>query len=237
MRVAIIEASHWHAPLYLDALESADVQVVAVSDGEQAKGRDIAARFGCRFYESYEELLQKETIDFAFAFGRHAEMPRIAEMLIERTPAEGATVGKHLLTKKHEAMLHQLEQQVVRFAAEHKLNAYKTAQLGNTFPLDVAVWGNVRQTLAALNASWKESDARLPHLDAVTLDTMKGLDDLSPIAAAPRLRRLVVAAMPQLTADSFACFHNHPALAELWANVGKARENEAIRRRFPTIAR
>jgi predicted dehydrogenase len=52
--------------------------------GEQAKGRDIAARFGCRFYESYEDLLQKETIDFAFAFGRHAEMPRIAEMLIER---------------------------------------------------------------------------------------------------------------------------------------------------------
>jgi len=36
--------------------------------------------------------------------------------------------------------------------------------LGNTFPLDVAVWGNVRQTLAALNARWKEADARLPHL-------------------------------------------------------------------------
>jgi hypothetical protein len=87
------------------------------------------------------------------------------------------------------------------------------------------------------NVTRLPSLARLPHLDAVTLDTMKGLDDLSPIAAAPRLRRLVVAAMPQLTADSFACFHNHPALAELWANVGKARENEAIRRRFPTIAR
>src|SRR4029450_451349 len=39
------------------------------------------------------------------------------------------------------------------------------AQLGNTFPLDVAVWGNVRQTLSALNASWKEADARLPHLE------------------------------------------------------------------------
>jgi len=37
--------------------------------------------------------------------------------------------------------------------------------LGNTFPLDMAVWGNVRQTLAALNASWKEDDARLPHLE------------------------------------------------------------------------
>ncbi|MET0442306.1 MAG: gfo/Idh/MocA family oxidoreductase, partial [Casimicrobiaceae bacterium] len=65
MRVALLEASHWHTPLYLDALESPGVQVVAVSDGgEQAKGRDIAARFGCRFYESYEDLLQQETIDF-----------------------------------------------------------------------------------------------------------------------------------------------------------------------------
>jgi predicted dehydrogenase len=84
MKIAVLEASHWHTPLYLDALESPGVQVVAVSDGEQAKGRDIAVRFGCRIYESYEELLQQETIDFAFAFGRHAEMPRIAEMLIER---------------------------------------------------------------------------------------------------------------------------------------------------------
>src|SRR5262245_53273535 len=36
--------------------------------------------------------------------------------------------------------------------------------LGNTFPLDIAVWGNVRQTLAALNALWKDGDGRLPHL-------------------------------------------------------------------------
>ena len=84
MKIAMLEASHWHTPLYLDALESSGVQVVAISDGEQAKGRDIAARFGCPIYESYEELLQQERIDFAFAFGRHAEMPRIAEMLIDR---------------------------------------------------------------------------------------------------------------------------------------------------------
>jgi len=38
------------------------------------------------------------------------------------------------------------------------------ALLGNTFPLDIAVWGGVRPTLSALNACWKEADARLPHL-------------------------------------------------------------------------
>src|SRR5215468_5968249 len=34
----------------------------------------------------------------------------------------------------------------------------------NTFPLDIAVWGDVRHTLGALNASWKDAHARLPHL-------------------------------------------------------------------------
>ena len=42
-------------------------------------------------------------------------------------------LGKRMVTKKHQAMLHQLEHHVVRFGAEHKLKAYKKAQLGNRF--------------------------------------------------------------------------------------------------------
>jgi hypothetical protein len=57
---------------------------------------------------------------------------RLAEALIERTPADG-TVGKRRVTKKHEAMLHHLDQQVAHFKATHKLNVYKKAQLGNKF--------------------------------------------------------------------------------------------------------
>ena len=56
----------------------------------------------------------------------------LAELLIQRTPADGA-VGKRMATKKHEAMLHQLEQHVSRFKLDHKLNTYKKAQLGNKF--------------------------------------------------------------------------------------------------------
>ena len=56
----------------------------------------------------------------------------LAQMLIERTPADGK-VGKGRLTKKHEAMLHQLERHVVKFREGHKLNVYKKAQLGNRF--------------------------------------------------------------------------------------------------------
>src|SRR5215471_11366012 len=39
------------------------------------------------------------------------------------------------------------------------------AMLGNTFPLDIAVWGDVRRALAAINAGWKDAHAREPHLE------------------------------------------------------------------------
>src|SRR5216110_854019 len=84
MKVALLEASHWHVPLYLDPLEARGIEVVAVSDAEQVQGEAVAARYGSRLYQSSHELLEREKVDFAFAFGRHSEMPAIAEALIAR---------------------------------------------------------------------------------------------------------------------------------------------------------
>ncbi len=36
--------------------------------------------------------------------------------------------------------------------------------LGNTFPLDIAIWGNVRHSLQALNALWKDEYASQPQI-------------------------------------------------------------------------
>src|SRR4029078_8457066 len=47
-------------------------------------GEGIAERFGSRLYGSSDELLDREKVDFAFAFGGHSEMPAIAGALIER---------------------------------------------------------------------------------------------------------------------------------------------------------
>ncbi len=57
MKVALLEVSHWHVPLYLSALERPGIEVIAVSDKEKSKGAAIAARFGCPEYESVESLL------------------------------------------------------------------------------------------------------------------------------------------------------------------------------------
>ncbi|HXD96886.1 MAG TPA: thiamine pyrophosphate-binding protein [Candidatus Acidoferrum sp.] len=38
------------------------------------------------------------------------------------------------------------------------------SMLGNTFPLDIAVWGDVRHTVRALNGLWKAADSHQPHV-------------------------------------------------------------------------
>ncbi len=83
IRIALIEAGHWHAPLYLDGLSGDGIDVVAVSDREGAGGRQIAERCKARFHEDWRALIQSEAIDFAIAFGRPVEMPAIGEALVE----------------------------------------------------------------------------------------------------------------------------------------------------------
>jgi predicted dehydrogenase len=84
LKVAILESSHWHAPLYFPGLERDDVEVVGVSDAAGFNGSKVAERFGTRLYPSFEELLDREKVDLAFAFGSHAQMPEIGETLIKR---------------------------------------------------------------------------------------------------------------------------------------------------------
>jgi predicted dehydrogenase len=87
MKVALLEASHWHVPLYLDAIERSGAKLVGVSDRENFAGGKIAARFNAPLYTDYRELLAREQVDFAFAFGRHADMPDLAQALIDRSIA------------------------------------------------------------------------------------------------------------------------------------------------------
>ena len=87
------------------------------------------------------------------------------------------------------------------------------------------------------NVTSLPSFASLARLGNVELDTMKGITDLSPAAAAPALRRLSGTGMPQLTAESFRCFVDHRRLQELWAYTGKRSVNEQIKRMLPPVAR
>ncbi len=83
-KVAVLESMHWHVPLYQGALLGRGIEVVGVSDSTGRNGPELAKRLGCRSYATAEALLAAETVDFAFAFGRHVDMPALAMMLIER---------------------------------------------------------------------------------------------------------------------------------------------------------
>jgi predicted dehydrogenase len=84
MKLILIEVSHWHYPLYIDALLKADVEIIGVSDRDGTIREREAARFGCQAHADWRDLIDRTSPDAAVAFGRHAEMPEIAKALIER---------------------------------------------------------------------------------------------------------------------------------------------------------
>ena len=84
MKVALFEVSHWHVPLYFEGFKRCGLEIVGVTDGENVKGPEIAARFGCPVFTDPDALLDAVDVDFAFVFGRHAEMPALAQRLIGR---------------------------------------------------------------------------------------------------------------------------------------------------------
>lgn len=84
MRIAIVETTHWHLPLYLAAFERPDIEVVGVTDSAGQTGASIAARFRCLVHASPDELIEASRPDVAFVFGRHIDMPSLAGKFISR---------------------------------------------------------------------------------------------------------------------------------------------------------
>ena len=70
---------------------------------------------------------------------------------------------------------------------------------------------------------------RLHKLKRLHLETMKGLDDISPIAKAPALQELIVADTPQLLPEQFRCLVAHPTLEAATIGLGSIKRNEAVK--------
>ena len=84
MRIVLIGVSHWHVPFYLDpCLELPGVAVVGVSDADLSRAEPVAARAGCPAFADYREMCAALRPDFAFALGRHCDMPALGGFLIK----------------------------------------------------------------------------------------------------------------------------------------------------------
>jgi hypothetical protein len=79
---------------------------------------------------------------------------------------------------------------------------------------------------ALKNVTALPSFRNLRSLRRVTLDTMKGINDLSPVADAPALEELFVVAANQLKPDDFKPFVGHPTLKSATIGLCSVRKNE-----------
>jgi predicted dehydrogenase len=84
-RASILSADHYHVPQYVDAcVAMADrVQIVALS-GMGITAREIAEKTSAERYDHWDELLDREKVDFVLVFGTNREAPRILSEVVAR---------------------------------------------------------------------------------------------------------------------------------------------------------
>lgn len=84
-RVMVVGVSHWHAPLYLDALarRSGRLEVVAVTDDNLGTAQSAARRVGAARAFTDPGAVDTE-VDLAIILGRHDRMAAAAATLIDR---------------------------------------------------------------------------------------------------------------------------------------------------------
>ncbi len=83
VRVAFFGVSHWHAPLYYrPAAALAHVEIVGVSDADPSVAERVGHELGVPASVEPEQLLDRRP-EFAFAFGPHADMPALGNLLVD----------------------------------------------------------------------------------------------------------------------------------------------------------
>jgi predicted dehydrogenase len=93
MRLGILSFAHVHAPGYAECLaRMPDVELAAIADEDEARGREAVARFGGDYHRDYQELLARDDLAAVIVCSptvHHREMVVAA-----------AEAGKHVLCEK-----------------------------------------------------------------------------------------------------------------------------------------
>ncbi|MFV0463148.1 MAG: Gfo/Idh/MocA family protein [Nostocoides sp.] len=86
-RVILSGASHWHAPLYVDALARSDARVVGVVDDDSQIRSRTAAALASTPFSHVGDALAAEPADLVVVLDRHDRMPQAAtEAVAEGVP-------------------------------------------------------------------------------------------------------------------------------------------------------
>jgi predicted dehydrogenase len=82
-RTIVVGASHWHVPLYAEAIAEVH-DVVGLSDEDPGRVGDLAKLWDCPVEADWRRLLELRDIELAYVFGPHDRMPEVCRALIER---------------------------------------------------------------------------------------------------------------------------------------------------------
>ncbi len=90
--------------------ELPDSNLVAISDIDEKRGKELSKKFGCRFYADYDEMLEKENIDAVSVcvptFLHHKVAIDVIEkgvnLLVEKPIAKNSKEGEEIVKKANE---------------------------------------------------------------------------------------------------------------------------------------
>jgi predicted dehydrogenase len=79
LKIGMISFDHIHADMRMKALleQPDDVEIVAISEAHEARGRASQRKYGGEFYQDYRKLLERKDLDFVFihsATSEHKQM-------------------------------------------------------------------------------------------------------------------------------------------------------------------
>ncbi|MGF9947245.1 Gfo/Idh/MocA family oxidoreductase [Priestia megaterium] len=80
--VALIGASHWHVPLYINGIKQLGLKVCGVHDADITVARALAEDLKSIPFDNVDKLIETKP-DFVFAFETHHQMPYLAKKLID----------------------------------------------------------------------------------------------------------------------------------------------------------
>jgi predicted dehydrogenase len=84
LKIAFIGVGHWHTPLYIPAVNEANLKVVAVSDENSTTAERYAKKLSCKAYTDPLKLMDTEHPDFLIAFAKHSETAQLCVEIINR---------------------------------------------------------------------------------------------------------------------------------------------------------
>jgi predicted dehydrogenase len=170
----MISFDHVHADMRMKALleQPEDVEIVAISEKDEARGRASQKKYGGELYHDYRKLLERKDLDFVFI---HSATSEHSQMVLATADAGiGVFCEKPLATSHDEAreMLAAVEKAGIRHTTGFNSRLIPEAQRAKTI-FDTGVLGKIVSIRSFLSSIGPKELGCPPYMCDWILDAQK----------------------------------------------------------------